>query len=775
MRKSQKTALMLAVMAMNGLSLATSDTPWETNRVEARSAGEGVSDSALTDVGEDELCILITDDWGSYGIQGNNIYSQRGGCDNLKKYEEGNNVYFKVPASSAKTYTDEVSKGKANVSLDNITNAGKNVIKNTVSGDISAAETRAKNDATTKANNAKSQAISAAASDATNKANKAESNSKAYTDNVAKGKANINLDNINDAGKKVIRDLAKEEMKDTGVKVDGPTVIIEKTTEIKGELIVDDTIHGKGDLEIDGKTTLHGDTVIEGDTIIKGNTIHEGKTINKGEVVNEANVTTKGKTTHEGEVINKSLVTNERDVHTKGNEIIGGNAIVHGDTMIDGKATLKGDTIIGDSVNDKVVVNGTAEFKENTQFDKDVTVKGSEIVEQNLYIKGNNITEGDSIVKGNTTLGDDKNSDVLEVNAKTNIHGDTVVGDSSTDRFTVNATSEFKSDATFDQNVLVKGDQTVEGNSHTKGNAEVDKDMTVHGAMVVEGEMKVSDDFGTKGNMTVDKTLTVGGDAHISGDTILDGKFFAKRAATFGDSVDIAKNLTVGGNVHVIGDSVVDGDSYARSFSIGNEKYIDSNGINANGHKIRNVADGEISPNSLDAVNGRQLYHTREALQHNIDQVGAATAAMASLHPLDYEHDDKLSVSAAMGNYKDKTAMAVGVFYRPNIKSMVNLSGTLGYGDNMFGIGVSTKMGKVTEEDNMTDEQLRDKVSEIHDENKELREENGKLKSEVSDLKQEILKSHEQATAQENQIAALMSKVDGLVSELATLKAESQK
>ena len=154
----------------------------------------------------------------------------------------------------------------------------------------------------------------------------------------------------------------------------------------------------------------------------------------------------------------------------------------------------------------------------------------------------------------------------------------------------------------------------------------------------------------------------IGGNAHIQGQTVLDGKFFAKAAAQFGDNIDITKNLNVGGDTHIAGNAKVDGDIYGRSFNVGNERYIDKDGINANGHKIRNVADGEIGPNSFDAVNGRQLWNTREGLQHNINQVGAQTAAMASLHPLDYEHNDKLSVSAAMGNYKDKTAMAVGAF-----------------------------------------------------------------------------------------------------------------
>ena len=468
---------------------------------------------------------------------------------------------------------------------------------------------------------------------------------------------------------------------------------------------------------------------------------------------------------------------------------------------------VKGNSTLGDSNKDTLTVNATSEFKADATFDKNVkiggdeeiggnsrvhgssevdgdqTVHGSENVSKDLTVqgssdlKGNVRIENDLQVDGNTQLGNDKSKDAVDVYAKTNLHGDTAIGDSDSDKMTVNSTSEFNADAYFNKDI------------HVKGNAEVDKDLRIHGNIITEGDYIIEGDTymvgdsRIRGNETVDEDLTVGGNSHLVGDLVLDGQFFAKGAAQFGDNLFIANDLTVGGNAKV------DGDVYGKSFNIGNEKYIDKDGINANNHKIRNVADGEIGPNSLDAVNGRQLWHTREALQHNINQVGAGAAAMASLHPLDYEHDDKLSVSAAMGNYKDKTAMAVGAFYRPNIKSMINLSGTLGYGDNMFGIGVTTKMGKVTEADTMTDEQLRDKVSEIHDENKVLREENGKLKAEIA-------KSSERDTVQENQIAALtaknldlekglsnmtvaynqlMSKVDIMAAELVSLKADSQK
>ncbi len=670
---------------------------------------------------------------------------------------------------------------------------------------------------------------SVSSSDITN----AENRAKSYADTIAAGKANTSLNNITDAGKNVVKELAKDAMKGSGINTDGPTIIVNKPMETKeihadgkitttGDIEAGGNIHGKGDLEIDGKAIHHGDTVVEGDTTVKGKTIHEGDVINKGNVTNEKDVVTKGNetvekslhvkgdTTLDGTLTVKDNATFEKDIRIKGNEEVDGDSHVHGNQTVDGDSIIKGNqeiqknlTVDGDShvkssevidkdltVHGNETIDGTLHVKDNAEFDKDLHAKGNSETDGDSFVHGNSSVDGDLEVKGNTKLGDDKTKDVVDVNAKTNLHGDTTIGDDDSDKLVVNATSEFNADTVFDKDV------------HIKGNAEVDKDLRIHGNIitegdhVIEGDTYMVGDTRIRGNGIIDKDLTVGGDSHLGGDLVLDGRFFAKGAAEFGDSVDIAKNLTVGGNAHVIGDSVVDGDSYARSYNIGNEKYIDSNGINANNHKIRNVADGEIGPNSLDAVNGRQLWHTREALQHNLNQVGAGAAAMASLHPLDYEHDDKLSVSAAMGNYKDKTAMAVGAFYRPNIKSMINLSGTLGYGDNMFGIGVTTKMGKVTEADTMTDEQLRDKVSEIHDENKELREENSNLKSEVSDLKEKIAKFNKQDTAQEKQIAALtaknldlekglsnmtaaydqlMSKVDIMAAELASLKADSQK
>ena len=187
---------------------------------------------------------------------------------------------------------------------------------------------------------------------------------------------------------------------------------------------------------------------------------------------------------------------------------------------------------------------------------------------------------------------------------------------------------------------------------------------------------EVLKDLGVKGNATIDKDLSVGGSATVAGDVT------------------------------------------AKSYKVGDKTYIDENGINGNGQKVTNVADGTIAEGSTDAVNGGQLHQTNQRvatvenrmdgvenrmdrvetrvdnLDNRIDKVGASAAAMANLHPMDFDEDSKVSVAAAVGSYRSETAGALGVFYRPTDRVMMNVSTSFGNGENMIGGGVSFKLGK---------------------------------------------------------------------------------
>ena len=201
---------------------------------------------------------------------------------------------------------------------------------------------------------------------------------------------------------------------------------------------------------------------------------------------------------------------------------------------------------------------------------------------------------------------------------------------------------------------------------------------TVETGSVTMDYAEVMKDLGVRGNAVIDGNTSVGGTLEVTG------------KATFHDDVDIAKNLNVAGNASVSGDVT------AASFKVGNETYISSEGINANNKKITNVAPGELSPTSMDAVNGSQLYNTNQRvskLDSRLDKVGANAAALANLNSLEFDKDTKLNVAAAVGNYKDETAAAVGVYYRPNEDVMLGVSTSFGTGENMVGGGISVRVG----------------------------------------------------------------------------------
>ena len=132
---------------------------------------------------------------------------------------------------------------------------------------------------------------------------------------------------------------------------------------------------------------------------------------------------------------------------------------------------------------------------------------------------------------------------------------------------------------------------------------------------------------------------------------------------------------------------------------IKNGPSVTKDGVDAGGKKITNVAPGELSATSKDAVNGSQLYKTNQEVANNsnrinqlgnrVNKVGAGAAALAALHPMDFDPDDKLTFSAGYGNYGGENAAAIGAYYRPDEKVMFSVAGTVGNGENMVNAGVS--------------------------------------------------------------------------------------
>lgn len=202
-------------------------------------------------------------------------------------------------------------------------------------------------------------------------------------------------------------------------------------------------------------------------------------------------------------------------------------------------------------------------------------------------------------------------------------------------------------------------------------------------------------DDGNSASISPKGTLSILGDStntetSISGDSL---------------KVSLKKDITVdsvkAGNTTINNDGV----------TIKGGPSMTSGGINAGGRKVTNVAPGEISASSTDAVNGSQIHELKGSitnntthltqldnrvgdLDHRVNEVGAGAAALAGLHPVDCDPDSKWNVAVSGGSYKDQQALALGAFYHPNDDTLLSLGTTVGYNDNMVTVGASFKVGE---------------------------------------------------------------------------------
>lgn len=141
-------------------------------------------------------------------------------------------------------------------------------------------------------------------------------------------------------------------------------------------------------------------------------------------------------------------------------------------------------------------------------------------------------------------------------------------------------------------------------------------------------------------------------------------------------------------------------DISVNSVTVNDGPTINSTGIDMNGKKISNLADGDIYEGSHDAVTGGQLWNVEQGMNNQvrhldkkINRVGAGAAALAALHPLDFDADDKWNIAAGVGVYKGTSAMALGAFYRPNEVTQLSIGGAFGNGENMWNMGISWRTG----------------------------------------------------------------------------------
>ena len=244
------------------------------------------------------------------------------------------------------------------------------------------------------------------------------------------------------------------------------------------------------------------------------------------------------------------------------------------------------------------------------------------------------------------------------------------------------------------------------------------------------GTAQIKDD----GSVTV---TNIGGTGKDTIDEAIRSIKSSKTKVEAGKNVTVTANddesvYTVAVNKDLAVDTVTTGATKVdtNGITIDNKQFVTKDGVNANNTKITNVANGTVSADSKDAVNGSQLHEVKESIETVINQkIGningnteainnkidginqnmnalegrvnvrmdkavAGAAALAALHPLDFDENDKWNVAAGYGNYRSGSALALGAFYRPNEDTMFSIGGAMGNGQNMVNVGVSLKLGQ---------------------------------------------------------------------------------
>ena len=256
--------------------------------------------------------------------------------------------------------------------------------------------------------------------------------------------------------------------------------------------------------------------------------------------------------------------------------------------------------------------------------------------------------------------------------------------------------SETATDKTTVDKTTVTTNQTDIGNTDTSQGTTEDTSWSTGDKLTIGTETKATS-FGADDSKTADvkpgEKLSINGDKkNIS--TSVNGNSIQVK---LNDEIDVKK---VTAETVSVGNTTITTDG----LTIKDGPSITKDGINGGDQKVTKVAAGDISEKSTDAVNGSQLFATNQQVAQNaqsisklgnrINKVGAGAAALAALHPLDFDPDDKWDFAAGYGNYNGENAAAIGAYYRPNEDTMFSVGGSFGNGENMVNAGVSLKLGQ---------------------------------------------------------------------------------
>ena len=628
-------------------TLTNLTTTEKTNLVGAVNEVKGTADTALGLANTNKANI------GSLSADGNYI-------------KKGNNVSKNLSAldDKVKENTDAINT-KADKDLSNITDAGKNVIKDlagnkageivdtklgditsenyvnkadTVNANISALDKQVK--ANEGAITAVDNKIGSLNADGNyiKKDNNVSQNLSVLDDKVKENtdaintKADKDLSNITDAGKNVIKDLAGNKAGE---------IVDTKLGDITSENYVNkaDTVNANiSALDKQVKANESAITVVDnkiGSLNADGNYIKKGNNVSK-------NLS----------VLDDKVKANEGAITAVDNKI--------GSLNADGNYIKKDNDVSNNlsALDDKVKENADAI---NTKADKDLS----------------NITDaGKDVIKN---LANEKAGEIV----------DTKLGDITSENYVKKTDTVNANISALDKQVKANADAI---------NTKADKDLS---NISDAGKDVIKDLAGNKAGEIVDTKLgDITSENYVNKADTVNANISAldKQMKVNTDNIGDTGKLTAAGLGSNLSDAVVKvndkvgtadelkvlkdaglGDNLAQATAAVNKK------ADKNAEDIKNV-NGRV-----DELGGRvdTLGGAVSKLDTKVNKVGAGAAALAALHPMDFDPDNKLTFAAGVGNYRGANAAAIGAFYRPNEQVMFSIAGNMGNGENMVNAGVS--------------------------------------------------------------------------------------
>ncbi|MBS5212215.1 MAG: ESPR-type extended signal peptide-containing protein [Megasphaera massiliensis] len=250
------------------------------------------------------------------------------------------------------------------------------------------------------------------------------------------------------------------------------------------------------------------------------------------------------------------------------------------------------------------------------------------------------------------------------------------------------------------------------------------------------------------------------------------------KTLTAGDSVTVGSGdaaTVISGNAVTTG-SVTTGDTTISSdgLTITDGPSVTKDGIDAGGKAIHNIGEATEATDAINkgtfdtTINNigsgmNQLGNQINKLDNRVDRVGAGAAALAALHPLDFDPTSRWEFSAGIGNYRGANAVAVGAFYRPNYNTMVSIGSSYGGGENMVNAGVTWRFGEGGtgnyESKGAMAQEINNLRSVVDEQNSKLASQNEKIEAQNSKIE-----------AQSQQLEEQNKKIEQLMQAIAELK-----